>query len=209
VPSIGVVRFDRTSALSSTETGLSQLWPVAGLQALYSVRGGVRAGLYLDVSTPETSSDYFAYALMKTGSSYQLFGITQRVVVLSYGLTATVDLPVAPRFGPYLRGGIGLHSVFQDVQRSNETASVSGTEFSLGGGLNVRVSEAIGMRLELTDFLWSKWDREDLNPVAPAFQNTTFPEDNPDGMLWPKPSLIHNLRLSLGFSFTPSSGGTR
>ena len=210
VPSFGIMRFDRTSALSSIETGLStQLWPTAGLQALYGVRSGVRAGLYLDVTRPETSSDYYAYALLKTGNNYQLFGVSQRVVVLSYGVTATVDVPFARKIGPYLRGGIGRHSVFADVQRTNSTESITGTEFSLGGGLSYAVSEAIGLRLELSDFMWSNWDREDLDPVAPAVRNTTFPEDNPVGLLWGSRSLIHNLRLTLGFSFTPSGGSTR
>ena len=100
IPSFGIMRFDRTSALSSIETGLStQLWPTAGLQALYGVRSGVRAGLYLDVTRPETSSAYYAYALLKTGSNFKLYGVSQRVVVLSYGVTATVDVPFARKIG--------------------------------------------------------------------------------------------------------------
>lgn len=209
VPMFGIMRYDRTSALSSTETGLSKLWPTAGLSAMYGLRDNVRVGIYLEAARPETSPDYYRYALLRTTGSYQMFAITQRVVVMSYGLSATADLPFAKKMGPYIRAGVGAHSVYQDVQRSNSTKAVTGTEFSLGGGLNYSVSSLIGVRLELTDFMWNNWDREDLNTVNPAFQNTTFPEDNPIAVDWAKPSLTHNLRLALGFTFTPVSGGTR
>lgn len=210
IPTFGLMRFDRTSALSSLDKGFSaKMWPQAGLSALYGVRSGVRVGVYMEASRPETSPDYYRYALLRTTGSYQLFAITQRVVVLSYGLTAAVDVPFARRFGPFLRAGVGQHSVYQDVQRSNTTSAVTGTEFSVGGGFNYDVSNNIAVRLDLTDFMWSNWDRDALNTVSPAFQNTTFPEDNPAGVAWGKPSLIHNLRFGLGFTFTPSSGGTR
>lgn len=210
IPLFGVVRYDRTSALSSIDKGFSaKMWPTAGLSAMYGVRSGVRVGGYLEAARPETSPDYYRYALLRTTGTYQLYAITQRVVVLQYGLAAQVDIPFARRLGPYLRGGVGAHSVYQDVQRSNTTKAVTGTEFSLGGGFNYSVSDAVAVRLELTDFMWSNWDRDELNTVSPAFQNTTFPEDNPPGVDWGKPSLIHNMRLAIGFQFTPVSGGTR
>jgi outer membrane protein with beta-barrel domain len=129
--------------------------------------------------------------------------------VLSYGIDAAYTLPVAPRIAPYIRGGVGQHAVYADVQATNSTDHVTGTHFMAGFGFNYAASDAIAVRFEVLDFLWNKWDRDELNPTDPAFQNTTFPEDNPDGVLWPKPSIIHNLRLALGVSFTPSGGGTR
>ena len=208
-PTIGVMRFDRTSALSSTDEGLSKLWPSAGLTASYVVNSSFRAGLYLEYQRPTTSPDYYPYALFRTGNDYQLFAIAQVVSVLSYGVDAAYTLPVAPRLAPYVRAGVGQHSVYGDVQATNSTEQISGTHFMAGFGFNYAASDAIGVRFEVLDFLWNKWDRDELNPVDPAFQNTTFPEANPDGRLWPKPSIIHNLRLALGVSFTPSGGGTR
>jgi len=204
-PMIGVMRYDRTTALSSTESGLStKLYPTAGLLAAYTLRPNIQVGAYLEAARPETDPQYYPYALIQTTGSIQLFEITQRVVVLSYGLAATVTLPVMPRLGPYLRGGVGLHTVFPDVQRAQSTETISGTELMLGGGLKYAVSDAVGIRLELTDFMWNNWDRDELNPVDPAFQNTIFPEDNPSGITWPKPGLVHNLRFALGFTFTPT-----
>lgn len=205
-PTIGVVKFDKTSALSDLDG--SKLWASAGLTASYLVGGGFRAGVYLEFQQPQTSSDYYPYALFRTGSTYELYGATQVVSALSYGLDASYTIG-AGKLGPYIRGGIGRHAVYGDVQVENSTDHIGGTQFLAGAGINYAVSELIGLRVELVDFMWSDWDRDALNPVSPAYQNTTFPEDNPVGINESKPGLIHNLRLALGFSFTPSGGGSR
>lgn len=208
-PTLGVMRFDRTSALSSTTSGISKLWASAGLSALYQFKPNLRAGFYLETSRPATSPDYFPYALMRTTGNYQLFAITQRVVVLSYGLSAEVGVPALPKFSPHVRLGVGRHSVYEDVQQENSVRTVNGLEFVAGAGLRYNAGNNVGVQLEAVDFLWKDWDRDVLNPTQLAYQNTVFPEDNPDGINWPKPSLIHNLRLAIGFTFTPASGGTR
>lgn len=208
-PTLGVIRFDRTSALSSTSSGLSKLWASAGLSALYQFRPNLQAGFYLETSRPATSPDYYPYALLRTSGNYQLFAITQRVVVLSYGLAAEVNVPVAPKLAPHIRLGVGRHSVYEDVQQENAVRTSNGLEFAVGGGLRYSAGNNVGVQLDLVDFLWKDWDRDVLNPTQPAYQNTVFPEDNPDGMNWTKPSMIHNLRLAIGFTFTPASGGTR
>lgn len=208
-PSVGLTRFDRTSALSSTKTGLAKLWLIPGLSATYGFGSDFRAGFYLEGGRVEASPDYYPLVLLRSGSTYELDRVMQRVVVLSYGVRAAVALPVVRSIGPYILGGVGGHSVFPDVQRTRQTTNITGVEFSVGGGLSYRTGTSGVVRLEVVDNMWSKWDRDKLNPTEPALQNTVFPEDNPDGITWPKPNLIHNLRLSLGFSFTPSSGGTR
>jgi len=205
IPVVGAIRFDKTSALSATEG--TKLWASGGLSADYAVTPSIRAGLYLEYQRPTASADYYPYALFRTGSSYTLNGVSQVVSVLSYGLQASYNLP--SRLGPFVRGGIGRHAVYADVQAQNSTQHVNGTQFLLGAGVNYAVTDAVGVRLELADFMWSNWDRDDLNPVAPAYQNTTFPEENPSGITLDKPSLIHNLRLAVGFSFTPSGGASR
>jgi opacity protein-like surface antigen len=208
-PSFGVIRFDRTSALSSTSSGISKLWASAGLSALYQFRPNLQAGFYLESSRPSSSPDYFPYALIRTTGNYQLFAVTQRVVVLSYGISADVGVPFASKLAPHVRLGVGRHSVYEDVQQENGVKTTNGLEFVVGGGMRYSVSSNVGVQLEAVDFLWKDWDRDVLNPTQLAYQNTVFPEDNPVGITWPKPSLIHNLRLAIGFTFTPASGGTR
>jgi hypothetical protein len=208
VPSLGVMRFDRTSALSSVDEGLSKLYASAGLSADYAVTDAFRAGIYLEYQQPTTSADYYPYALMRTSGVYQLFAVQQTVSVLNYGAHASYRFSVGS-LAPYAMGGVGLYTVYPDVQAVNGSEAVTGTQFLLGVGVGYTVSETIGIKAEVLDFMWSDWDRDDLNPTAPAFQNTTFPEDNPVAIGWEKPSLIHNLRLAVGFSFTPSGGGAR
>jgi opacity protein-like surface antigen len=207
-PSIAMMRFDRTTALSSTASGLStKLWPWAGLDAMYRVRSNVQVGLYLGGSRVTTSPDYFKYALFKSGSNYELWAVSQRVTVFNYGIGAELALPVGGAFDPYVKVGLGRHTLYPDVQKSNSVGSFSGAEFALGGGVRIDLKSSVALRLEITDFMWSNFDRERLDPVAPDFQNNTFPLSNPDGVLWPKPGLTHNLRLGLGFAFTPAGGG--
>lgn len=208
VPSVALMRFDRTTALSSTASGLStKLWPWAGLDASYQLRSNVQVGLYVGGSRVTTSPDYFKYALFKSGSNYELWAVSQRVTVFNYGIGAELALPVGGAFNPYLTGGLGRHTLYPDVQKSNSVKSFSGSEFALGGGVRYVLKSGVAVRLGVTDFMWSNFDREQLDPVAPSFQNNTFPLSNPDGVLWPKPSLTHNLRLALGFAFTPAGGG--
>ena len=102
-PTLGVIRFDRTSALSSTSSGISKLWASAGLSALYQFRPNVQAGFYLETSRPASSPDYYPYALIQTAGKYQLFAITQRVVVLSYGVAATPCTRTCSRRAPSRR----------------------------------------------------------------------------------------------------------
>ena len=208
-PAFGVMRFDRTSSLSSSKTGLSRLWGYGGLSALYRVRSGIRAGLYIEGGRVTADPFYFPLVLLRYNQNYKLDSLSQRVVVLSYGLAATFDLPLGGKLGPYLRAGVGRHSVFPDVQHTGTTATITGAEFSVGGGMGYKTGGGGLVRLELVDNMWSKWDRDRLNPTALAYQNTLFPEDNPDGVGWAKPSIIHNIRLMLGFTFTPSGGGTQ
>ncbi|HET7790538.1 MAG TPA: hypothetical protein VFK78_07045 [Gemmatimonadales bacterium] len=208
-PAVSLIRYDRTSALSSTASGLStKLWPQASLDATYGVRSNLRVGIYLGASRVTTSPDYFPLVLFRTGSNYELWSVQQRVSVFNYGAQVQFDLPVAPAFSPYLRGGVGRHTLYPDVQKQNAVSTVSGSEFMLGAGLRYSKGSA-ALRLEVTDFMWSNFDRDALNPVTADFQNTVFPQDNPKGVRWAKPSLTHNLRLALGFAFSPSSGGNQ
>jgi len=207
-PSVAMMRFDRTTSLSSTASGLStKLWPWAGLDAMYRVRSSLQLGLYVGGSRVTTSPDYFKYALFRSGSNYELWAVSQRVTVFNYGIGAELALPVGGALDPYIKGGFGRHTLYPDVQKSNSVHSFSGAEFALGGGVRYGLKSGVALRLDITDFMWSNFDRELLDPVAPAFQNNTFPLSNPDGVLWPKPSLTHNLRLALGFAFTPAGGG--
>lgn len=205
VPVVGLMRFDKTSALNALDGG--KYWASGGLAASYALTESFRAGLYLEYQRPTTSPDYYPYALFRTGSNFELFGVSQVVSILSYGVDVAYQLP--SRWGPYVKAGIGRHAVYGDVQVNRSTAHIEGTQFVVGGGLNYAASSSIGVRLELVDFMWNDWDRDLLNPVDPAYQNTTFPEDNPAGVTYSKPSLIHNMRLGLGVSFTPSRGASR
>jgi hypothetical protein len=83
--------------------------------------------------------------------------------------------------------------------------SFTNTQFQFGGGIGYRVSPTTAIRLDARDFVFTDWDRDQLNPVGAAYQNTTVPSVNfnpPE-----KKNTINNWRIALGFTFTPRGMG--
>src|SRR5689334_19312711 len=95
-PAFGVMRFDRTSALSSQASGVStRMWAYGSLSALYRIRSGLRAGLYVEGGRATADAFYYPLVLLRYNQTYKLDSLSQRVVVLSYGLAATYDIPLS------------------------------------------------------------------------------------------------------------------
>lgn len=201
IPSVGLLRYDRTTALSSTDGGISKLWPSVGLATSYAVRPNLHVGLYIQGGNARTDTAYFQPARLRFGPIDSIRQVSQDVIVLQYGVMAMVDLPFARRIGPYLQVGAGLHSIFPDVQQTASAASFSGGHVQLGGGFAYTIG-SVGLRLELIDYMWMDFDRADLDPVAPAEHATGV---DGSAYTWSKPGLIHNMRMSLGVTFVPGA----
>lgn len=204
-PSLGVMHWDNASALANKEADASGsfsksvMTPMIGLTANYNVWNGLGLGFYFDAARPTTRGDYFPAALLKYGSDVRLENVSQRVTTLLYGLQARYGFAIGS-LTPYVSGGFGAMSTYTDPQQNTGNVIFHNSSSQLGGGLSYQLGGG-SITLDLRNYTVFHWDRNKLNPVAPAEQNTTFPTANGNP---PAPkSTINNLRFSIGFSFVP------
>jgi opacity protein-like surface antigen len=208
-PLLGTIRWDNASALANKEadeeTGefsKTVLTPSVGLSADYKVWRELGVGFYFEAARPTTRGDYFPSVLFNFGATLpaELRTVSQRVTVMMYGVQGSFEFGVG-KLLPYVTGGLGAVTVNQDPQQSDGNSSYTTGQFQLGGGLGYQVSSSTTLRLDVRDFVFTSWDREVLNPVNPAFQNTLFPSAN--GSPPAEKSTVHNFRLAIGFSYVP------
>lgn len=205
-PVVGAMRWDEASALAnkkadaSGEFTESTITPTVGLAADYSITRNVALGFYFEAARPQTRGDYFPSLLLNFPANAELRTISQRVTVMMYGIQGTANFGVG-RVQPYLSGGAGLVTVNGDAQQNDRNATFSTGQFQVGGGIGYAVSGSTTLRLDVRDFVFTGWDRDELYPVNPAFQNTLFPSAN--GNPPAEKSTVHNVRLAIGFSYVP------
>jgi hypothetical protein len=209
-PVIGAIRFDESSALANkkandagefTETAIT---PTVGLSAEYLVTPRFGLGFYFEAARPETRGDYFPSLQLVFGNEAELYSISQRVTMLVYGVQGSANFGVG-RIQPYVSGGAGAVTINNDPQQSDGNSSFTHAQFQVGGGIGYTVSQSTSIRLDVRDFVFTGWDRDQLNVVNPRFQNTLLPAAN--GNPPAEKSTVHNVRLALGFSFTPRRAG--
>ncbi|MFN2398430.1 MAG: outer membrane beta-barrel protein [Gemmatimonadaceae bacterium] len=212
-PIIGTIRWDDASALANKEANSSgaftetKITPTVGMQADYHIRPQIGVGFYFEAARPTTRGDYFPSVLFNFGASLpaELRVVSQRVTVMMYGVQGTLGFGLG-RLNPYVSGGGGAVTVNTDPQQSDGNNSYTTGQFQLGGGLGFQLGANTALRIDVRDFVFTSWDRNQLNPVRAAFQNTLFPSAN--GNPPEEKSTVHNLRIGIGFSFVPRRGGT-
>jgi hypothetical protein len=125
------------------------------------------------------------------------------VTTLQYQLEGQLS-PFTGTLQPYLSGGFGGYTIYLDPPKADQAASTgyesfSDLMFSIGIGIDWALGSAGGLRLAVVDMIYTNWEREKLNPVAPAYQTNLFPD-----LLPPPPdekSTLHNINLQLAFTF--------
>ena len=207
-PVVGTIRWDDASALANKKADESGdftenvFTPTVGLSADYLVARQVGIGLYFEAARPQTRGDYFPSLLLNFPNNAQLRTISQRVTVLMYGVQGTLNIP-AGRLNPYVSGGAGLVTINGDPQQNDRNASFTNGQFQVGGGIGYHVSGSTSIRLDVRDFVFTGFDRDELYPVNLRFQNTLFPSAN--GNPPAEKSTVHNIRIALGFSYVPQT----
>ncbi|MBA3557273.1 MAG: outer membrane beta-barrel protein [Gemmatimonadaceae bacterium] len=205
-PVFGTIRWDDASALANKQANESGVFTdnkitlTYGLTADYQIRQQFGVGFYLEAARPETRGDYFPSLLLTFPASAELRVVSQRVTVLMYGIQGSVGHDFG-RIRPYISGGGGAVTVNADPQQSDRNASFTHPQFQIGGGLGFRIGSRTALRLDLRDYVFTDWDRDQLYPVNRDFQNTLFPAAN--GNPPPEKDTVHNFRIALGFSFVP------
>ncbi len=195
-PRISYQLFDNTSALDDA-------W-MLGLDLVhYMGESGFALGLTVDVSRVETLGDFYTPIRLDFGPENQLQFVGIRTTLIQTALEAMYRIGGFDRaWTPYLMAGGGVYAIYPDNQQQEGFGTVWGPMANFGAGLEFAVGEQTGFRLDVMDYVYFDYDREELNVVAEAFQDNRFPEmhGNPPD---PK-STIHNIRLSFAFVFVPS-----
>lgn len=175
-----------------------------GLSVLYGVTPQVRVGVSFEVTRPVANGTYFDAAELNTPGQARLVFVSQRVTVALYGAVVQFA-PVRERISPFVEGGVGGYLLYLDPERSNGFEKFNDIAFTVGGGLDIPIGGSTGFRIHVRDVILTGWERERLNAVDPQFANTRFP----DLVAVPpaESATLHNLWLSLGFTFVP--GGAR
>ena len=207
-PSVGAIHWDNSSALANKTADAAgtfnktTITPTAGLTAVYNVWRNAGVGFYFEAARPTTRGDYFPALLLQFGNTVELRNVSQRVTVMMYGLQGQYGFDIG-RIAPFIQGGIGAVTVNTDPQQNTGNKSFSNSAAHVGGGLAFSVGQG-RVSLDVRDHMFFSWKRDKLNPVGVANQNTLFPSAN--GNPPAAKGSLHNLRVSLGFTFTPRLG---
>jgi hypothetical protein len=192
-PRAGTISYDDASGIK--RSGL------LGVDAAYFVTRNIGIGALLELSRPETNGDFFP-AELSFGDTTFVYKVSQPLTILNAQVTGVIALPMG-RLAPFVNGGVGVYRMYLDPQVAGGPESFSDMSLSIGGGINIRVGQASGLRFEIRDQVFTNFDRDRLNPVGPRFQPRRYPE------LIPPPvaakSTIHNIALVAAFSFVPAT----
>lgn len=191
----GWYAFDSGSAL---EGGF-----VLGADGTYFITPAFGIGVWSDYSFTETDGSMFPPAALSFVDSTTFTTINQAVELWQYGVHAKLQWP-GRSTTPFVTVGVGGYTLFTDPEQSGGNRNTTGFVARFGAGLDLAVSETMGFQLSVSDAFVPSWRPEVLFPVREDFQNTRFPELNPD------PSAledsVHNLRFTVALTLIPGGG---
>ena len=218
--------FDRSAALGNAPTfGLRAVNP----NILESVPG-LSFGVAFAFARPTTRGDYFPWTRQTFVSDAAhrndttvVYEVSQRVTMAHY------VAEVGYRFGGRARdvgagrrgfdwrtataevnAGFGGYAFWEDPEQSyqnlnyHEDALHAQPALSFGGGLGIPMPRNTTLRIRLDDLVFLRYDREWFNLHDPLFSEELFSDRQPTPPA--ARSTVHNLRLSVQFSFLPGAG---
>ena len=194
---LGWQLFDDAAALDDAVVG--------SVEAVYGLTDMFGLGAYVQAGRPSTRGEYFPLVALPFSDSTFRYLPDQRTTQLGFGVVASARLPLGSRLHPYVVGGIGTTRFSMDPEQNRGNVAENFTTWTLGAGLEVRLSDAMGVRLDARDQIYTGFDRDVFDVGDPLYRDPVFP--HPGGEI-PEPSdTVHNLRLALAFSFVPGVEG--
>lgn len=203
-PLVGLMKFDEGAALDDAAFG--------GLAANYRLTSGFSLGAYVEGGRTSTLGNYFPMALLRYQTQTQLFTVSQRVSVMSWGGTASYTFGLGG-VNAYVGAGLGRWSVYPDVEQSKSAENFGGLEWTIGGGVGVELSGSTSLRFDLKSVNYRDFERSRLNAVTnPNYENTLYPDvqDFPNNV--PRVECntekcnMSNWRFGVAFVFFPQGG---
>lgn len=173
--------------------------PSVAAEATYFLTQNIGLGLWSDFTIAESAGNKFTPAAFSYVDSTTFHTINQSVDVWQFGAHAKLQL--AGRSAPFLLVGAGGYRLFLDPQQNSGNSSTTGFALRLGAGIDFAVSDNVGLGLGVADVFYPDWDPSVLLPTQEDFQNTRFPELNPDsGQL---SESVHNFKFMVGITLVP------
>lgn len=194
---LGWQKFDEAAALENA--------PAAGLEALYFVRPTIAVGGYLSIGRPTTRGEYFPLVGLEFEDSTFFYLPDQTVTQIGFGVAGMLRLQPIQRFAPYVTAGAGRTRFFMDPEQNRGHRDEGVATWMVGGGVQYSSGGGVGLRLDVRDEIYSGFDREIFSVVDPLYMDRTMPHPNPN--IPEAKSTVHNIRVSLAFSFVPGVQG--
>lgn len=196
-PRGGYIRFDRASSLRAG--------PSIGIDAQYNFSRLFSLGTNFTFARANTRGEDFlttlTYGLSSTGDTTFVFGVQQPVSIVDAQLATMLHVPAYGRFSPFVTGGGGVYILYLDPDANRGSTRIVRPALSVGAGVDVRLSRVAGIRLDVRDQIFTRYDRDRLRPSDSRFQNPRVLE----GFALPPESkrTVNNIMVNLGFTFTP------
>lgn len=177
--------------------------PVLSGTATYALTPRVGFGVWTDYAYSETDGSKFPPAAFQFGDSTVYVTLNQPVEVWQYGVHGQIQAG-GGAMSPFAVLGVGGYTIFPDPQQNASATNFSGMVVLLGAGVNFRVGGSTGIQIAIADAFYPDWTPEKLYPARDEFQNTRFPELNPDpGEL---SDSAHNFRITAAVTLAPGGG---
>jgi hypothetical protein len=189
-PRLGYTKYAEKTGIESAA--------MLGLDGLFSITQNLGLGFRLDVARPQTDGTFFPTE-MTFRDTTMLFAVKQPLTILQYH--AKAEWSMGSTLGFFVNGSVGGYRITLDPQTARGHRNFSNLGFGVGGGIALAAGGGGKIRLEVTDFIWRDFNREDLNVTDPRFVPVLFPEVIPARA--PFHGAPHNLHFSLAFSFAP------
>lgn len=206
----GYQTFDKSAALKAS--------PLVGVRITGRQLGPVVLGVDAAFSRPVTRGEYFPYNLQiyfsdqaRRNDTTIVYSVSQRVTMATYGVNGGLrfggndaSTSALGRVAIDIGGGAGAYTFWLDPEQSRSNRTVSGTQFSLGGGLSLPLGRTSALHLRADDMIFTNFRRERFSLSDPLFRDELFAN-----LQAPPPvakSTVHNPRFSVAFSFIPGTG---
>ncbi|MFO7260681.1 MAG: hypothetical protein DIU52_005975 [bacterium] len=203
----------RAEHMRYAESAALETSGAVGVETMYFLTSHLAVGFQASVARPWTKGEYFPlmrhtyWTPNSANDTTLLYVVSQQVTAFDYGLQAEYRLALG-RFEPMVQAGVGRYTFFLDPQSQpqsdRERRTFSGLAYSVGGGLSFAVSEDARIMVTVSDRIYTGFDRDNLSLADRLLREDRFPNPLPPPP--PEEDVIHNLRISAGFSFAPGRG---
>jgi opacity protein-like surface antigen len=170
-------------------------------EANYFISEMLGIGLYTDFTFTESDGSQLIPTELNFMDSTTFTIPNQPMEIWQYGVQGKLRLPSST--SPFLLAGVGGYTVFLDPQQNDGFTNDTRWMLKFGAGVDFAVSPAAGFQLAVQDNFYPNWNPNALQPAREQFQNTQFPELNPDQS--DLSSSVHNFKFLVSLTLLPGA----